>query len=110
MSDDDQTRVIRALRSPLRWNMKRLVDQALATVALALLAPVFLAIAAWIKLDSRGPVFFRQQRVGRYGRMFRIHKFRTMVADAPARGPAITVGADPRITRAGSILRQAKLD
>jgi lipopolysaccharide/colanic/teichoic acid biosynthesis glycosyltransferase len=69
-----------------------------------------LAIALWIRLDSPGPVFFRQQRVGQHGRLFRIHKFRTMVADAPARGPAVTVGADPRITRAGGWLRRSKLD
>jgi lipopolysaccharide/colanic/teichoic acid biosynthesis glycosyltransferase len=55
-------------------------------------------------------VFFRQQRVGRHGLFFRIHKFRTMVADAPARGPAVTVGADPRITHAGTWLRHSKLD
>ena len=58
----------------------------------------------------RGPVFFRQQRVGRHGRPFRIHKFRTMVADAPRRGPQLTVGDDPRITRAGAFLRRTKLD
>ena len=60
-------------------------------------------IALWIKLDSPGPVFFRQERVGRHGVPFRIHKFRTMVADAPQRGPALTVGADPRITRVGAL-------
>lgn len=89
---------------------KRLFDLALALPALALLWPLGLALALWIKLDSPGPVFFRQARVGRYGALFRIHKFRTMVADAPSRGPAITVGADPRITRAGAWLRRTKLD
>lgn len=90
--------------------LKRLVDILLSTLGLALLALPLLAIALWVKLDSRGPVLFRQQRVGRFGRPFMIHKFRTMAVDAPARGPQITVGADPRITRAGQVLRRAKLD
>ena len=90
--------------------VKRLFDLILAAAALALLWPLLLALAVWIKLDSPGPVFFRQERVGRHGRPFRIHKFRTMVADAPARGAPLTVGADPRITRAGRLLRGARLD
>ncbi len=78
--------------------------------ALLFLAPVLAVVALWIKLDSPGPVFFRQQRVGRHGRPFAIHKFRTMVADAPQRGLALTVGADPRITRSGAWLRQTRVD
>ena len=89
---------------------KRLFDQLVAAAALVVLSPLLLALAAWIKLDSPGPVFFRQERVGRFGRSFRIHKFRTMVADAPQRGPALTVGEDPRITRAGHWLRRTRLD
>ena len=89
---------------------KRVFDLLGAAVALALLWPLFIAIALWIKLDSPGPVFFRQQRVGRQGRLFAIHKFRTMVADAPARGLQLTVGDDPRITRAGAFLRRSKFD
>ena len=89
---------------------KRVFDLLGAAVALALLWPLFIAIALWIKLDSPGPVFFRQQRVGRQGRPFAIHKFRTMVADAPARGLQLTVGDDPRITRAGAFLRRSKFD
>jgi lipopolysaccharide/colanic/teichoic acid biosynthesis glycosyltransferase len=89
---------------------KRLFDLVGAALGLLLLAPLLGAIALWIKLDSPGPVFFRQLRVGRYGVPFRIHKFRTMRADAPALGPALTVGADPRITRAGRFLRRCKLD
>jgi lipopolysaccharide/colanic/teichoic acid biosynthesis glycosyltransferase len=89
---------------------KRVFDLLGASLALLLLAPLMLAIAAAIKLDSRGPVFFRQQRVGRHGVPFGIHKFRSMVADAPQRGPALTVGADPRITRVGRWLRHARLD
>jgi lipopolysaccharide/colanic/teichoic acid biosynthesis glycosyltransferase len=89
---------------------KRVFDLLGAAVALVLLAPLLAAIALWIKLDSPGPVLFRQQRVGRHGRPFAIRKFRTMVADAPRRGPQLTIGDDPRITRAGAFLRRAKLD
>ena len=86
---------------------KRLFDLLGATLALALLASPMLLVALLIKVDGPGPVFFRQDRVGRFGRVFRIHKFRTMVADAPQRGPALTVGADPRITRSGQWLRRS---
>jgi lipopolysaccharide/colanic/teichoic acid biosynthesis glycosyltransferase len=89
---------------------KRLFDLLVAAIGLALLSPLLLAIALWIKLDSPGPVFFRQQRVGRFGALFRIHKFRSMSRDAPLAGPELTVGADPRITRAGQVLRRTKLD
>jgi lipopolysaccharide/colanic/teichoic acid biosynthesis glycosyltransferase len=100
-----------ALRSAPDARMaKRVFDLLGAALALAILAPLLAAIALWIKLDSPGPVLFRQWRVGRHGREFSIHKFRTMVADAPARGPPITVGDDPRITAAGALLRRSKLD
>ena len=90
---------------------KRLLDILLSAVGLVVLAPLFAAIALWIRLDSPGPVFFRQERVGRAGILFRIHKFRTMRRGAFAdRVPDITVGADPRITRAGVFLRRHKLD
>ncbi|MFT3817653.1 MAG: sugar transferase [Rubrivivax sp.] len=89
---------------------KRSFDLAASALALLLLAPLLALIACLIKLDSPGPVFFRQERVGRGGRPFRIHKFRTMVADAPHRGPALTVGADPRITKSGAWLRRTRLD
>nr|WP_316640650.1 sugar transferase [uncultured Roseateles sp.] len=89
---------------------KRLFDILLAGLGLLLLSPLLLAVALWVKLDSPGPVLFRQQRVGRHGRLFEIHKFRTMQVDAPLRGPAITIGADPRITRSGATLRRCKLD
>jgi lipopolysaccharide/colanic/teichoic acid biosynthesis glycosyltransferase len=89
---------------------KRLFDLLVAGGALLLLLPLFAALALAIKLDSPGPVFFRQERVGRHGRLFRIHKFRSMVADAPARGPEVTVGRDARITRIGHHLRDHRLD
>ena len=87
---------------------KRLFDLLIATVALLLLAPLLLAAALWIKLDSPGPVFFRQERVGRHGVPFRIHKFRSMRQGAA--GLALTVGEDPRITRAGAFLRRTRID
>ena len=89
---------------------KRLFDIVLAAAGLVLAAPLMLVLAAWIKLDSPGPVFFRQERVGRHGRAFLIHKFRTMRHDPAGLGPQITVGGDARITRAGAFLREAKLD
>lgn len=89
---------------------KRLFDWLASTFGLLALAPVLLLLAFWIKLDSPGPVFFRQERVGRGGTLFRIHKFRTMVTDAERRGLQITVGADARVTRVGQWLRKYKLD
>ena len=89
---------------------KRLLDVFSSFAGLLLLAPLFAAIAVWIRLDSPGPVFFRQERVGRDGAPFRIHKFRTMRAAPGPDDLAITVGADPRITRAGAFLRRTKLD
>lgn len=89
---------------------KRLFDIVFASLGLLLLGPLLLGIALWIKLDSRGPVFFRQERVGRFGVPFRIHKFRTMVTDAEQLGALITVGADARITAAGRWLRASKVD
>jgi lipopolysaccharide/colanic/teichoic acid biosynthesis glycosyltransferase len=88
---------------------KRLFDVVAAGCGLVLLAPVLLALALWIRLDSPGPTLFRQRRVGRYGRPFAIYKFRTM-ADRRDEGRQLTVGLDPRITRAGRFLRRTKLD
>lgn len=90
--------------------LKRAFDLVFASAGLLLLAPLFAVLALWIKLDSPGPVFFRQDRVGRAGTLFSIHKFRTMRVDATSSGPALTVGDDPRITRAGRFLRRSKLD
>ncbi len=89
---------------------KRLFDLLLSSLGLLVLAPVLLALALAVKLDSRGPVFFRQERVGRFGQPFRIHKFRTMRHDPVGQGLQITVGQDARITRVGAVLRQTKLD
>lgn len=89
---------------------KRIFDWLVSSLGLLVLSPLFIAFALWIKLDSPGPVFFRQERVGRGGRLFRIHKFRTMVSDAERRGLQITVGADARVTSVGQWLRKYKLD
>ncbi|UPU37646.1 sugar transferase [Geomonas paludis] len=89
---------------------KRLFDLFFAAAGLVVLTPLWLFIALWIKSDSPGPVFFRQERVGRFGRPFKIFKFRTMCLDAEAKGRQLTVGADPRITRSGAFLRKYKLD
>lgn len=89
---------------------KRAADILISTLLLLVSAPVLLFVACWVFLDSRGPIFFRQWRVGRNGRPFRIIKFRTMVTDAEASGPQVTAKNDPRITRCGRILRAWKLD
>ena len=90
--------------------MKRLFDFIASFFGLILLAPIFVLIALWIKIDSRGPIFFRQERVGLQDSLFRIHKFRTMILDAEKKGKQITVGADSRITTVGVFLRKYKLD
>jgi lipopolysaccharide/colanic/teichoic acid biosynthesis glycosyltransferase len=90
--------------------MKRSFDLLVAGLALLLLTPLLLLLALWIKLDSPGPALFRQERVGRGGRLFRIRKLRTMAHDPSHAGPGITVGHDHRITRAGHFLRRSKLD
>ncbi len=89
---------------------KRLLDLIGAGMGLLLLAPLLVLLAAAVKLDSPGPVFYRQVRVGRGGREFRIHKFRSMTHDPGERGPQLTVGGDARITRVGALLRRSKLD
>ena len=98
------------MSAALAGMFKRLFDVLSALLGLALFGLPMLAVAAWIKLDSPGPVFFRQERVGRHGKVFRIHKFRTMGVDAEARGPQLTVGADARVTRVGRVLRANRLD
>jgi lipopolysaccharide/colanic/teichoic acid biosynthesis glycosyltransferase len=90
--------------------MKRAFDYLVAAIGLVLLFPVFAVVSILIKVDSSGPVFFRQERIGKGFRPFLIYKFRTMVEDAARHGTAITVGADPRITRVGRFLRQTKID
>jgi len=90
--------------------LERLFDAAVSTIALIILSPVFLVFALLIRTSSPGPIFYRQVRVGRFGHEFRIHKFRTMVAEAERLGPPVTTRLDPRITRIGHVLRKYKLD
>lgn len=89
---------------------KRVFDIFASAVMLVLLSPVFLVLAIAIKADSRGPVFFRQERVTQYGKTFRIHKFRTMVANAEAIGAQVTSKGDARVTRVGKFIRKCRLD
>ena len=89
---------------------KRVFDIIASLVILIVTSPFFLLLALAIKLDSRGPVFYRQVRVGRYDRDFRIFKFRTMVQNADKIGLSLTVGRDPRITRVGRFIRKCRVD
>ncbi len=89
---------------------KRIFDLVFTIPGIVVLAPVFVIIAILIKYDSSGAVFFRQERVGRYGKIFRIYKFRTMIENAERHGKQITVGRDARITAVGNFLRKYKLD
>jgi lipopolysaccharide/colanic/teichoic acid biosynthesis glycosyltransferase len=88
---------------------KRLFDIVLSLAAIALFFPIFLILAIAIKLDTPGPVFFRQERVTQYGKCFRIHKFRTMVQNAD-KGAKLTVKNDSRITGVGKVIRSCRLD
>ncbi len=88
---------------------KRVFDILVSLVLLVLLSPVFLILAIAIKVDSPGPVFYRQERVTQYGKHFKIHKFRTMVQNAD-RGSQVTVGNDSRITKVGAVIRKCRLD
>ena len=89
---------------------KRLFDIVVSLIMLLILSPVFLVLAIAIKLDSKGPVFYRQVRVTQYGKEFRIFKFRTMVNNADKIGSQVTVGGDNRITRVGKVIRECRLD
>lgn len=90
--------------------IKRALDIVLSIILLIFLAPIIIIIAIWIKLDSKGSVFYRQVRVTNYGRKFRIFKFRTMIIDADKIGTQVTVQGDARITKVGQLLRKVRLD
>ena len=111
MKNDFTLKYYRHLRKK-RTSMavKRIFDVVVSAVLLVLLSPVILVLAIWIKADSKGPVFFRQERITQYGRKFRIFKFRTMVNDADKKGSLVTVGGDSRITKVGSVIRKYRLD
>lgn len=90
--------------------LKRIFDILIALILFIILLIPMIIIAVYIKTDSEGPIFYRQRRVTAYGKEFRIHKFRTMVTNAEKIGTAVTVGEDPRITKAGHFLRKTRLD
>ena len=90
--------------------LKRMFDIVVSMILLFLLSPVFVILAIAIKLDSKGPVFYRQVRVTQYGKRFRIHKFRSMVNKADQKGSLVTVEGDNRITRVGKLMRDKRLD
>jgi lipopolysaccharide/colanic/teichoic acid biosynthesis glycosyltransferase len=90
--------------------LKRLFDILASAVALIVFSPLLLAIAVWVKLDSRGPVFYRGARAGRRNRPFGIFKFRSMVVNADKIGGSSTSGDDPRVTRSGRFIRRYKID
>ena len=90
--------------------VKRFFDIIASFLLLIILSPVFLIISIMIKIDSKGPVFYRQERITRYGRIFRIFKFRTMVVDADKKGSLVTKNNDNRITKVGNKIRNSRLD
>ncbi len=90
--------------------IKSVFDRLMAAILLIVLSPIFLLLAVWIKLDSEGPVFFRQERVTQYGKSFRIYKFRTMVQNAEQLGTQVTSKDDMRVTSVGQALRKCRLD
>ncbi len=87
---------------------KRIFDIVFSVILLILLSPIFLLLAVWIKLDSKGEVFFRQERVTQYGKIFQIYKFRSMISNAE--GSLVTAKTDTRITKVGKVIRKMKLD
>lgn len=87
---------------------KRIFDIVFSVILLIFLSPIFLLLAVWIKLDSKGEVFFRQERVTQYGKIFQIYKFRSMISNAE--GSLVTAKTDTRITRVGKVIRKMKLD
>jgi lipopolysaccharide/colanic/teichoic acid biosynthesis glycosyltransferase len=90
--------------------LKRIFDIVASGLGLLILSPLFLVLAIWIKTDSRGPVFYKQTRVGRYGKDFKLFKFRSMRVGSDKKGLITVGGHDPRVTRSGYVIRKYKLD
>lgn len=90
--------------------LKRFFDVVMSLILLIVLSPLFLILALWIKLDSKGSVFYRQERITQYGKRFRIYKFRTMVSNADKIGALVTTENDARITSVGAKIRKCRLD
>ncbi len=106
----EQSTVAETRSGWLYETLKRGADFSLALLGLVLTLPLWVLLAVAIRIDSPGGVFFAHERVGRYGRKFKVLKFRSMVRDAPKLGAQVTAGHDPRITRVGRFLRATKLD
>jgi len=90
--------------------LKRLFDICVSIILIVILSPVLLVLSIWIKIDSHGPVFYRQERVTQYGRIFKIFKFRTMIVNADKIGALVTTSNDSRITKVGEKIRKCRLD
>lgn len=111
VDDIPMQRVTRMLLTVEQRVLKRILDIAVAVTALIILSPVMLITAVMIKLDSKGPVLYSQERVGLYGKTFFVHKFRSMKQDAEAKcGPVLAAEGDPRITKFGRFMRATRLD
>ena len=111
VDDIPMQRVTRMLLTAEQRVLKRILDIAVAVTALIILSPVMLITAVMVKLDSKGPVLYSQERVGLYGKTFFVHKFRSMKQDAEAKcGPVLAAEGDPRITKFGRFMRATRLD
>ena len=108
ISDNNINRILEKKRIQLL--VKRIFDFTVSLIGIVIISPILLVISILIKLDSKGPILFKQIRVGKNGKPFKIFKFRTMVVDAEKKGMQITVGRDSRITKSGHVLRKTKLD
>ena len=108
ISDNNINRILEKKRIQLL--IKRIFDFTVSLIGIVIISPILLVISILIKLDSKGPILFKQIRVGKNGKPFKIFKFRTMVVDAEKKGMQITVGRDSRITKSGHILRKTKFD
>lgn len=111
MKNDEIKKYYEILRhKKISLTIKRIFDFIAALILLIILSPIMLILAIMIKLESKGPVFYRQERITKYGKKFRIFKFRTMVQDADKKGALVTMGQDPRITKVGNKIRKCRLD
>lgn len=108
VSDNNINRILEKKRIQLL--IKRIFDFTVSLIGIIIISPILLVISILIKLGSKGPILFKQIRVGKNGKPFKIFKFRTMVVDAEKKGMQITVGRDSRITKSGHVLRKTKLD
>lgn len=108
ISDNNINRILEKKR--IQLIIKRIFDFTVSSIGIIIISPILLVISILIKLDSKGPILFKQIRVGKNGKPFKIFKFRTMVVDAEKKGMQITVGRDSRTTKSGHVLRKTKLD